>query len=67
MAWRTNAYLDGDGVHLACHSHGALFDIETGECVLGPCLGQSLTQVSLAVSKEGGIDAAIETFIKEFA
>ncbi|MGG7519406.1 Rieske (2Fe-2S) protein [Allorhizobium undicola] len=53
MAWRTNAYLSGDGAHLCCHSHNALFDIETGKCVLGPCLGQSLT--SVAIREEDGI------------
>jgi nitrite reductase/ring-hydroxylating ferredoxin subunit len=47
MAWRTNAYLSGDGQHLCCHSHNALFDIETGACILGPCLGQSLTAVDV--------------------
>lgn len=36
MAWRRDAYLNGAGTHLACHAHGALFDIETGACVSGP-------------------------------
>jgi len=59
MAWRSNAYLNGDGTHIACHSHGALFDIETGECVLGPCLGQGLTRVALTVNEEGEVFAAL--------
>ncbi len=42
MAWKRDAYLDGTGTRLACHAHGAQFDISTGECVQGPCLGQSL-------------------------
>jgi nitrite reductase/ring-hydroxylating ferredoxin subunit len=50
MAWKTDAYLSGDGRYLACHSHGALFDRETGTCILGPCLGQALTRVDLQVS-----------------
>ena len=59
MAWKSDAYLNGDGTHLACHSHGALFDIETGECVFGPCLGQKLTAVDIAVSDAGEIFVAI--------
>jgi nitrite reductase/ring-hydroxylating ferredoxin subunit len=55
MAWKTDAYLNGERTHLTCHSHGALFEIETGECVLGPCLGQRLTAVAISVSEEGGV------------
>jgi len=58
MAWKKDAYLNGEGTHLACHSHGALFDIETGRCVLGPCLGQSLQDVPVHVTKHGGIEIA---------
>jgi nitrite reductase/ring-hydroxylating ferredoxin subunit len=59
MAWKQDAYLNSEGTHLACHSHGALFDIETGECVLGPCLGQSLTKVPIRITEQGGIEVAI--------
>ncbi|HWU65110.1 MAG TPA: Rieske 2Fe-2S domain-containing protein [Ensifer sp.] len=58
MAWKTDAYLNGEKTHIACHSHGALFDMETGECVLGPCLGQKLTRIALTLSDEGEIFVA---------
>ncbi|MGG7518722.1 Rieske (2Fe-2S) protein [Allorhizobium undicola] len=58
MAWKTDAYLNGERTHLTCHSHGALFEIETGDCVLGPCLGQTLTRVNIRISDEGGIFVA---------
>ncbi len=45
MAWRKDAYLNGDGTRIVCHAHGAQFDIASGECLLGPCLGQRLTPV----------------------
>lgn len=67
MAWRTDAYLNGDGTRLACHSHGAQFDIETGECVIGPCLGRSLTRVPLRITGEGGVEAAIDVNREEIA
>jgi nitrite reductase/ring-hydroxylating ferredoxin subunit len=31
-----------DGIHLLCHSHGALYRPTDGLCVLGPCYGQRL-------------------------
>lgn len=60
MAWRTDRYLNGDGTFIACHSHGALFDIATGECVLGPCLGQRLTPVPVRVGPGGDIELVIQ-------
>ncbi len=55
MAWKTDAYLNGERTHLTCHSHNALFEMDTGECVLGPCLGQSLTRIEIAVGEEGDV------------
>ncbi len=36
-------YLTPDGALIACSWHSALFTPETGACVGGPCMGQSLT------------------------
>jgi nitrite reductase/ring-hydroxylating ferredoxin subunit len=60
MAWRKDAYLNGDGTRIVCHAHGAQFDIASGECLLGPCLGQRLTPVEIDVTSDGGI-VLIET------
>src|SRR5207244_12730962 len=35
-------FLAEDGSTLACRSHGALFDRDSGVCVSGPCRGESL-------------------------
>jgi naringenin degradation protein FdeD len=67
MAWKTHAYLNGEGTRLACHSHGAQFDIETGECVIGPCLGQSLTRVPLNTNGNGAVEVAVEIEGEEIA
>ena len=56
LAWKTDRYLDGEGTHLACHSHGALFEIDTGECVLGPCLGQRLTRILVRIAPSGDVE-----------
>jgi nitrite reductase/ring-hydroxylating ferredoxin subunit len=43
MAWRKDAYLNAQRDRIVCSAHGAQFDIDSGLCLLGPCLGQSLT------------------------
>ena len=58
MAWKTDAYLNGERTHLTCHSHNALFEMDTGECILGPCLGQSLTRIEIAVDEKGDVFTA---------
>jgi nitrite reductase/ring-hydroxylating ferredoxin subunit len=55
MAWRRHAYLNADRSRIVCAAHGALFDIGSGACVRGPCLGQSLTPVTLTLARDGGI------------
>ncbi|MRV73767.1 Rieske 2Fe-2S domain-containing protein [Duganella sp. FT92W] len=55
MAWRKDAYLNGDGSRIVCSAHGAQFDIASGACTLGPCLGQALARVALAIDGGGGI------------
>jgi nitrite reductase/ring-hydroxylating ferredoxin subunit len=55
LAWRKDAYLNGARDHIACFAHGALFDIATGVCVLGPCLGQHLPALAFHVDAGGYI------------
>lgn len=31
-----------DKQHLQCHMHGAMYEVETGYCVAGPCQGSRL-------------------------
>jgi nitrite reductase/ring-hydroxylating ferredoxin subunit len=55
MAWRRHAYLNAARDRIVCNAHGALFDIQTGVCTLGPCLGQSLTPVALNLRHDGEV------------
>jgi nitrite reductase/ring-hydroxylating ferredoxin subunit len=55
MAWRKDAYLDAAGQRIVCAAHGALFEIDGGLCVLGPCLGQSLRPVAVSVDEAGDV------------
>ncbi|UDF04888.1 Rieske (2Fe-2S) protein [Asticcacaulis sp. AND118] len=42
-------YLTPDGALIRCHWHGALFDIDDGSCLGGPCAGARLTPWPVAV------------------
>lgn len=54
MGWKRDEFLNGDRSMIACAAHGALFEIDTGVCTIGPCLGQSLTPVPLQI-REGNV------------
>lgn len=56
MAWRKDAYFSGDGQALMCHAHGARFDPLSGQCTLGPCMGQALRPATLRLDKTGAIE-----------
>ncbi len=47
-------FLTRDRRHILCATHGAQFRIEDGYCVLGPCKGERLKALPLAV-----IDGAV--------
>jgi AcrR family transcriptional regulator/nitrite reductase/ring-hydroxylating ferredoxin subunit len=55
MAWRRHAYLNAAGSRIVCAAHGALFQVEDGVCVQGPCLGQALTPVPLTINSDGEV------------
>lgn len=42
LAQALDAYLSPDGNLIQCSWHGALFTVETGDCVGGPCPGRAL-------------------------
>lgn len=42
LEWLENQFLDADGCLIQCAMHGALFLIEDGQCISGPCQGQKL-------------------------
>lgn len=49
LAQELDGYLTQDARYIACSWHGALFDIETGLCVAGPCHGQALHKWPLEI------------------
>ena len=55
MAWRKNAFLNAARDRIVCAAHGALFDILSGRCDLGPCLGQSLKPLRVVLAEDDAI------------
>ena len=49
LEWVEHRFLDNESSLIQCSTHGALFTIEKGFCVSGPCSGQSLIKVALDV------------------
>lgn len=52
LEWNPNEFLDENKKHIICSLHGAIFSIETGECLGGPCQGQGLTSIDVDVIDE---------------
>lgn len=55
MQYRKDRFMTPDGAFIVCFAHGARFLPESGLCVDGPCLGQSLTELTCSVDGEGRV------------
>ena len=49
LEWVEDQFLDASHTMIQCANHGALFVIESGMCVAGPCTGQKLKAVQFDV------------------
>jgi nitrite reductase/ring-hydroxylating ferredoxin subunit len=50
LDYRHGVYLDFEERHIRCAHHGALFRVDDGYCVDGPCKGRYLTPVAIQVN-----------------
>jgi len=50
LEWVEDQFLESSHTMIQCANHGALFVIENGKCVTGPCSGQKLTAVKFILS-----------------
>ena len=55
LEWQEDDFLDMDKSNIQCSVHGALFKIETGDCLSGPCNGTGLTKAKIEVDGDGNI------------
>ncbi|RKZ84435.1 MAG: Rieske (2Fe-2S) protein [Gammaproteobacteria bacterium] len=47
LNWQPDEFMSLEGSHIQCSTHGALFSLEDGHCIAGPCTGQNLTTLAL--------------------
>jgi len=52
LDFQSGHFLNFQRTHVHCSNHGALFRIEDGYCVRGPCAGKSLQSVEVLVRGE---------------
>ena len=57
LDFQAGRFLSLDKTLIQCSTHGALFRIEDGFCVQGPCAGKSLVPVAVVV-KDGTVHIA---------
>ncbi|WP_342245343.1 Rieske (2Fe-2S) protein [Pseudomonas sp. OTU5201] len=53
LDWVPGQFLDHSGSLIQCATHGALFLIESGECVTGPCAGDVLQPLDCREDADG--------------
>ncbi len=58
LEWQENQFLDMDNSFIQCSTHDALFEIDTGMCIAGPCVGEGLQPVDLVI-ENGQISAQL--------
>ena len=54
LDWAPGQFLVSKEGHLVCAAHGASFEMAHGECIAGPCRGQSLLNVPVEV-RDGAV------------
>lgn len=52
LEWVEDKFLDPSCTMIQCANHGALFVIESGLCVAGPCSGQKLVTVKFTIQDD---------------
>ena len=52
LEWKEDQFLDFENRYIQCAMHGALFEIDSGYCVRGPCAGHKLTKEKLTVEDD---------------
>ena len=59
LEWQEDQFLDMDNMFIQCSTHDALFEIDTGHCVAGPCVGDHLQAVKLVIDN-GQVSAQLD-------
>ena len=49
LNWQPDSFLTADGGLIVCASHGAMYEIDSGICVSGPCPGKMLNKLDVEI------------------
>ncbi|MCK5395571.1 MAG: Rieske 2Fe-2S domain-containing protein [Gammaproteobacteria bacterium] len=52
LEWQEDKFLDMDNALIQCATHDALFMIDSGECISGPCAGDALQALPLSIQDD---------------
>lgn len=52
LQWQQDQFLNHDKSLILCSTHGALFEIDTGLCLAGPCQNQTLKMADFYIKNE---------------
>ena len=55
LNWQPDDFLSLEQTHIQCSTHGALFNLNDGHCISGPCNGEALTSLPIELSEDGKI------------
>ncbi len=50
LSWGPDQLLFTPAGHLVCTAHGATFEVDTGLCQAGPCMGAYLSAVAITIN-----------------
>jgi nitrite reductase/ring-hydroxylating ferredoxin subunit len=59
LNFQPDRFLSPDGELIQCTAHGALFEKDTGLCIAGPCVDESLRRIAV-VQVEGAVQLAAD-------
>lgn len=60
LEYQRDRFLSADGQHIVCYAHSAHFELRSGLCFAGPCVGRYLTEVPARVDAAGVVWIAAE-------
>ena len=61
LEWQEDNFLDEDRELIKCSTHGALFNIDDGLCLIGPCKGKTLQKIPFII--DNGILSVEEKYL----
>ena len=55
LNWQPDDFLSQEDTHIQCSTHGALFNLTDGQCIMGPCNGDQLTPLVVECDEDDKI------------